>query len=258
MTDFVMMLGDFAFQEFEVPAELSAGGKQAVSTHKYPGGLRTVDTTGPDDDLITWSGTFLDGDAEQRCQQLDGMRRAGVQLPLTWSSFGYIVVIASFTWKYRRFYQIDYSISLEVVQDQTQPLINEAGDPESQMQSDIGDALDDANGFAAGITSGLVDAVSGIRATVGTVGSIVQAPTAFLGALSAQVTGALVIGRQAMATVDDALSVAGAATKFASGTAPVDMIANVNDLVEQSAAMPIAFDAVNKLSRLSKNIAAVN
>lgn len=257
MPDFVLTLGGVDFQEFEVPSEISAGGKQALSTHKYPGGIRTVDTSGPDDDPICWSGTFLDFDAELRCQQIDTMRRQGVAVPVTWSSFSYLVVVASFTWKYNRFYQIGYSISLEVVQDQTQPAGDSSPDVEDQMQSDIGDALSDAQGFVAGISSGLAGAVQTIQNTVGTVNSITGGSIGFLTDLQNKVGAASNIAQGVLATTDQALSAAGAAANFAAGTSPGIMIANVGALVTASAAMPLAFDAANKLARLGKNVAAV-
>lgn len=257
MVDFVLNLGGVDFQEFEVPQEISAGGKQALSTHKYPGGIRTVDTSGPDDDQLAWSGSFLDGDAEIRCQQIDTMRRQGLAIDLVWSTYAYSVVIASFTWKYKRFYQIDYSISLEVVQDQTQPSDPSQPDVEGQMQSDIGGALSDAQGFVRGISSGLRDAVQAVQNVVGTVNSITGGSIGFLTDLQNKVGQASNIAQGVLADADKAMTAAGAAANFAAGLDPKIIIANVGNLVIESAALPLAFDAANKLSRLGKNVAAV-
>lgn len=257
MTDFILTLGDVDFQEFEVPDEISAGGDQALSTHKYPGGLRTVDTTGPDDAPIEWSGTFLDQDAEIRCQQIDTMRRQGLPVVVAWSSYVYLVVVKSFKWKYQRFYQIGYSISLEVIQDQTQPGNGDQPDVEGQMQSDIGDALSDAQGFVEGVSSGLSAAVQVVQSTVGTVNSITGGSIGFLNDLQNKVGRASNIAQGVLATTDQALSVAGAAANFVAGTPPRAMIGNVGALVVASSAMPLAFDAANKLGRLGKNLSAV-
>lgn len=257
MPDFILTLGGVDFQDFEVPDSIKAGGKQALSVHKYPGGIRTVDTSGPDDNPIAWSGTFLDGNAELRCQQLDTMRRQGSVVPVTWSSYSYLVIVESFDWDFKRFYQIPYSISLTVAQDQTQPFSGDDQDVEDQIQSDISDAVSDASGFALGITSGLSAAVATVQNTVGTVASVSGASIGFLTGLQDQVETASGIASGVLSQTDAAMSAAGAAVNFASGTPPETMIANVGNLVLQSSALPLAFDAANKLTRLGKNIAAV-
>ena len=120
-TTVVLTLGSVVFADFEVPESIRAGGAQAMLTHKYAGGTRTVDTTGPDDDGIPWSGWFEGSNALSRCLTLDQMRRAGASVSLTWSQYSYTVVIKKFSWDFRRFYHIGYSIELEVVQDLLNP-----------------------------------------------------------------------------------------------------------------------------------------
>lgn len=137
---FVLQLGGVTFYDQEIPSSLGGGGEQTLEVHKYPGGARTIDTFGPDDKDIEWSGRFLDLEAEARCQQIDVMRRQGLPVLLTWSSYVYTVVIHSFTWTYERSWQIQYQISLCVQQDE----LNAAdGDgtpsPNEQIQNDTAD-----------------------------------------------------------------------------------------------------------------------
>ncbi len=141
----ILTLGEVAFYDQEVPSSLSGGGTQMLGEHKYPGGVRTADAFGPDDAELAWSGTFVDLAAEARCHQVDAMRRFGVPVPLTWSSFSYAVIIKSFTWTYERTWQIRYQISLFVVQDLLFP--PDDGDAESFDQQASNDA-----GAAAGNT----------------------------------------------------------------------------------------------------------
>lgn len=150
MVDFVLTLGGVAFQDFEVPDSIRAGGGQMLFTHKYPGGPRTVDTMGPDDDTIPWSGWFEGPNAQARCQQLDVMRRQGLQVILDWSAYSYLVVIKQFKWDFRRYYHIGYSILLEVVQDQNNPQPAGQDDIDQQITSDASDGNADALALAAG------------------------------------------------------------------------------------------------------------
>jgi hypothetical protein len=147
-SDFVTVLGTVAFFSFEVPAELNDGGAQSLKTHKYPGGSRTIDTMGPDDDVITWSGFFEGGSAESRWDQINVMRAAGVAVPLTWSTRTKTVVVKTATIRYRRYYHIGYTISCEVLQDLTQPVPPPFLDLDMLLQSDAAVALNDAVALA--------------------------------------------------------------------------------------------------------------
>jgi hypothetical protein len=148
MADFVLNLGGVAFQDFEVPDDIRGGGDQAFEWHKYPGGTRTVDAMGPDDDDLRWSGYFEGPSALTRCQMLDTMRRQGEAVALTWSAYSYIVVIKRFRWKFMRYYHYSYEIDLFVVQDLSNPAPQQSPSVEQQIQNDIGDALTDAAALA--------------------------------------------------------------------------------------------------------------
>lgn len=144
MADFVLSLGAVGFQEFEIPASLKAGVTQAMAVRRYAGGQRTIDAMGPDDKPLQWSGCFLGGDAQQRQQQLDAMARQGVPVTCTWAGYSFLVLIKDFDWNFKRYWEIDYSIALEVIQNQTQPGQQASPNAESQMQSDLGGAATSA------------------------------------------------------------------------------------------------------------------
>jgi len=59
ITTDILILGPVAFDNFSPPERMPFGGKQAMAVHKYIGGSRVLDTTGPDDADIHWSGFFL-------------------------------------------------------------------------------------------------------------------------------------------------------------------------------------------------------
>jgi hypothetical protein len=150
MADFVLALGGVPFRDMEVPESIKGGGAQALFMHKYPGGARTADTTGPDDDPITWSGWFEDADAQQRCRQIDTIRRQGLPVVAAWAAFSFLVIVRKFTWDFRRFYHIRYSVELEVIQDQVQPLPQADPDLEQQIQGDFNDAVSDGAALDVG------------------------------------------------------------------------------------------------------------
>ena len=142
--NFTLYLDSVGFKHFEVPDNIRAGGAQSLFKHKYPGGTRTIDTMGPDDADITWSGLFLDGTAQDRCKQLDIIRRQGNPVVLTWAGYQYLVVVANFEWNFKRIWQIEYSIALAVVQDNTQPAQASSTNVDSQITSDASQASTDA------------------------------------------------------------------------------------------------------------------
>ena len=57
-----LTLGGISFDGFSTPSHMGAGGKQAMVIHKLPGGSRVIDTLGPDDENISWSGEFFGND----------------------------------------------------------------------------------------------------------------------------------------------------------------------------------------------------
>lgn len=116
-----LTLGPVTFANLEIPESVNFGGSQMLSVKKLIGGVRIIDALGADDDDISWSASFEGSTATFRAKFLDGMRRNGAPLPLTWGTFNYTVVIRDFKADFSRFYHIPYSITLTVIQDQNQP-----------------------------------------------------------------------------------------------------------------------------------------
>jgi hypothetical protein len=107
-----LVLGGIVFDDFSTPQRLPFGGKQAMKVHKLIGGQRVLDTFGPDDDDITWSGIFYADDAAQTIATIDSLRVAGAQLPLVFGGQSFMVVIGDFVPAWRRFpVWAEYSIT---------------------------------------------------------------------------------------------------------------------------------------------------
>lgn len=116
-----LTLGPITFANVEIPESLPFGGKQALGTHKNLGGQRVIQSMGPDDHDYTWEGIFTGTTAQYRARYLDGLRREGNPLNLTYSQFNYSVVILDFSAKFERVNKIPYSITVRVIQDLNNP-----------------------------------------------------------------------------------------------------------------------------------------
>jgi hypothetical protein len=113
-----LTLGGISFDGFSTPDAMGAGGKQAMVVHKLPGGQRVIDTLGPDEDNIVWSGKFFGNDSESKVLGLDGLRAAGQVLSLTFAGQFRSVIIDTFSYRWRRFpVWAEYQISCMVYQN---------------------------------------------------------------------------------------------------------------------------------------------
>lgn len=117
MTDTVINLGGFTFQNLEIPKSINFGGEQKLNIHELVGGVRIIDVMGKQDMDISWEGLMLGPDALDRALQLDSMRVAGEPINLSWFSLNYLVLIKHFKAETERYYQVSYSITLEIAQD---------------------------------------------------------------------------------------------------------------------------------------------
>jgi hypothetical protein len=113
-----LTIGGISFDGFSTPDKMPGGGNQAMVVHKLPGGNRVIDTLGPDEANVIWSGFFYGNDAYANALALDGMRAAGQVLSLTWGGQFRSVLIDSFTYNVRRLpVWVEYNISCTVYQN---------------------------------------------------------------------------------------------------------------------------------------------
>jgi hypothetical protein len=83
MTTDTLVLGGIAFDDWSTPDRMPFGGKQELKVHQLPGGARVVDTLGPSEMDIHFTGTMYANNAYGVADQLDAMRIAGNQVPLS-------------------------------------------------------------------------------------------------------------------------------------------------------------------------------
>jgi len=270
--------GKFVFTDAEVPESIAFGGQQMLTTHKLVGGLRVVDTMGPDDMPLGWSGWFLGSTAGDRSRYLDYLRRSGPVCTLTWDSFNYSVTVQSFKAEYQKAYKIPYQIAFEVVQDNTKPVksitpisptdaINQDSSTLSTLAAAVGipslssavssatSALSSVVGAAKPIASGLVSLGGGSGS--GIAGAVSGAISSALSAtISSTVTGAL---NSAISAASGALAavqsqVSGLISTAESAVASIPSIGGLNPLqsiAQQAAGMASQAVASAQLSTLS-------
>jgi hypothetical protein len=97
-----LILGGISFDDFSTPTEMPAGGEQAMVVHKLPGGARVIDTLGPDEADIVWSGFFFGDNAYDSAKAVDAMRQGGQVVPLIWAGQFRSVIVRHFIYKIRR------------------------------------------------------------------------------------------------------------------------------------------------------------
>jgi hypothetical protein len=248
MPDFPVTLGAFAFQDFEVPNEMPFGGAQALTTHKLIGGGRVIDAMGRDDLRLSWSGTFLSPDADQRALALDALRVTGAPLPLIWNTHRYQVVIQSFSPVYRRASEVPYRIACEVLQDQTQP----AAVPPLSSDADFNDGLADAGTSSAG--SLILPALAAIQQVTDVAGSISGAGVPQLAQISTAIGQGQAVLEPLIASQDGLLAAQTVLGGVLPGAAPA---ANAAFLLAATAAgtqLPQLMRVDNDLTNMTKTI----
>lgn len=120
-----LTLGDFTFQDMEVPEFIPFHGNQVLSVKKMVGGVRQIDAMGIDPKPITWSGVIFpdaNSSALNRANDLAQMRDAGYPVQLMWDQLHYLVYISDFSPDYR-FGRINYSITVEILKDLSAPYL---------------------------------------------------------------------------------------------------------------------------------------
>lgn len=118
----LMQLGPVTLTGFEIPRTITLGGEQQLIVNKFVGkNKREVHLLGAQPRPIEWAGAFIYETAIPRARFFDGLRVKGDPLAFLWGEFSYIVVIQKFFFDPSNIYHVPYEITLEVVQDKTEP-----------------------------------------------------------------------------------------------------------------------------------------
>lgn len=252
MADTTLKLGDFTFQNFEIPASISLGGEQVLVIHRLPGGTRVVQSMGRDDAPIGWSGSMYSQDALDRMRQLDLMRTKGEPLNLTFMGLSYLVVIKSFLPRVERSYRVQYTIEVVVVVDKTQAQqqagttsIDSAIRSDASAASTLGGLIGDSSltSSLASLTTA-VAGVSNFKAATASMLNVVRNPATSAATRVAQLLNSA-------NTVVDSVSVLGGVSAGASASASAAAFKVQADATGQMANL---YSAQAALGRLTANL----
>jgi hypothetical protein len=118
VTTDVLVLGSIVFDQWSSPQAMPFGGRQEMAVHQLPGGARVVDTLGPSEADIQFSGIMHANDAYGVADQLDSLRISGAQVPLTFAGRFYTVLVKETHVDIRRMpILMEYHVSCLVVQN---------------------------------------------------------------------------------------------------------------------------------------------
>lgn len=187
----------FVFEGFEEPYEVVFGKEQAAYKHILIGGGRVIDMMGAGDPDITWSGYFTGFQAPFRAQYLNTLCNEGKTLTLRTNIFVKDIVITKFTFGQHETWPIQYTITVQVVQDQTLPInIQVPGD----LTITALEYLFQAETIAAVINEG------GITGAIAAAIQAAQLAAPFDGASNAAVSAALAAAQNASSVVGTVIS----------------------------------------------------
>lgn len=137
MTGTVLELGPVTFSAFEIPTGINFGGRQILAVHQLTDGRRVIDSIGPAESEISFSGAFSGPTATLRARQLNDLRVSGAELSLTWDAFCYTVVVSTFDADYRNSGWIPYRLSCAILRDEASPVLTPALSLETSTLSDL-------------------------------------------------------------------------------------------------------------------------
>lgn len=195
-----LTLGDFTFQDSEIPERIPFGGEQSIVKHDLVGGGRVLQAMGGFDAPLEWSGWFRGASAVSRAKALDAMRAKGAPMLLTWGEFRYWVVIESFRPDYEHAYRIPYRIVC-------QPSINYGAPGADAPGSSLDDSIMSCTREASALTDSIGDGkLSGL---MGDLKDAVSAVSSFATAAQAEISAVLLPVAQMQTQIGILLASAG-------------------------------------------------
>jgi hypothetical protein len=242
-----VVLGSFAFQDFEVPETIALPVRQAVAVHRLIGGGRVLDAMGVDYGDIAWSGVMLGSGAESRAQSLKALADAGQAVALTWGTWNFAVLPHWISLR-EGYQRVGYAIRCAVIRDDSSAPEQMALDLGASLAGDIGAAI-------AGGGEGVAGTLQDVQAALQLIGPI-SPGSAAVGAAWDAVAGAqgMVSSMQAVA----AAQVAGVGGRAAGLSTPVATMTDLASAATQTGRLAQGAAASAYLGRMAANLAANN
>lgn len=191
-------IGTIDFLGFEQPQSVTFGKEQQSYKHILIGGGRVIDLLGAGDPDITFSGYFTGEGGTLRAQFLESVVNTSQQLTLTATQFIKQVVVTKFTYGFHAVFPIAYTITLQVVQDKTQPV-------SFAVPGDLTTTITESLIQAADIASFVHD--KNVQSTLALALIAAEQASPFSSATTAAVAAALSAAQGALTAVNSAKSV---------------------------------------------------
>jgi hypothetical protein len=248
----VLTLGPILFADFEIPDKISGiGGKQMLAVHKLPGGSRIVDAMGRDDAPLKWSARFRGSDAETRARLADFLRVQGQPIELAWSRFRYTVVIDEFEADYEQPFEIPYSITCLVVQDETSPLLTALLGLDAAIGSDLNNVIQIG---AALNVPGINTAIAGVSSATSTVSTFEGASSQTVSVVQEAITTALSAVNGNILTNNTTVAASGSVAGVVPGGSPPSLASSLSSQSESFTALGQLYQIQTALQRMFVNV----
>jgi hypothetical protein len=197
MSDFTLILGSFAFRDFEIPAKIGPfSGEQKVSKSQLIGGLRVADAMGFDRSDVSWEGRFRGGEALDRALAIEAMAKAGAAVPLLWGGLSFSVIVTKFEPEWEKAYEIPYKITVMVVDDGG---LNDVGS--DSVDSLVGQDVYDLQQLPI-TTEAVLNGIQDLSDAVAAAGSLANAAVSVIEDLYAQSVSLAALVAQCLASAE--------------------------------------------------------
>ncbi len=255
MTTSLLMLGEHVFEDFEIPEGLPFGTGQLSSTKKLMGGIRVVDAMGEDPGPKQWSGRFTGEGAMERALYIRRLTAAGAPLPLIWGRLAYTVLITLFEPVAESEFEIPYSITCEVISDDSAPPELGSGLTVDDMVG--GDELQ-ASLSAAEIGSPLLDVqMTAVDSALGQIRDLAGAGATALNTVLVPARKALAIIDRIQGAGEAVLGESLALGNVIPGLPISSLVLRLQNQTSEMIGATHLFEAENYLGRLARNLDAV-
>jgi hypothetical protein len=253
-----LTLGDLEFARYEIPQAMPFGTEQKLNVHQLVGGKRVIDVLGAIPRNPTWSGWFVGSQALARARYLKGLCEAGKPLSLKVDELSMTVVIHTVECDFRQAWRIPYTVTCEVVSDDTAPITDR---PSPSVDQLVSDDMTSSTSLAAGLgIPSLTSAVSSVSTALANVKTFVGAAQSQIQSVLAPIAAARVVVGSLLNQASTTLAAVGNLSSLNGAIAnPVSDFVNRLSLTSTNAANSGILAQLDKnLARMQANISAVN
>ena len=247
----VLILGGLVFDDWSTPNKIPFGGKHSAAVHKLPGGSRVVDTLGPDEMDIAFTGMIWGDSAAATASGINSLRQSGQPVPLMFTGQFYQVILIDAVVHWERFPQYaTYSISCLIVSAPGAgglgAIVSTIGDTVGADMASVASISDDAIGISSSISS----AVTTLSGSIGAAQPLVSAAASVM-------TGLTTSAIDLAGSIESAIpSVAGALDAGIAATTAPEIATALSGIVTSAGAQQALADMSGFAGRMASNLNA--